>query len=505
MSDDTSVVGKGAEIMLPPQGNPFKKDQSPKASKGAGAPSGDEPADLSPADVAAKFGSPAGSDEEPMDLSPEDIAARFPSTADERNAVPSAAVDTDSARTPVFNKAPRFDLEPTPSSETPAVIPVDAVPLPVTATTATMADSMRAASETAVAPADSMAASMPEPAPVTEAVVSMESAPAMSAPTPSTPAVGFQPYNPFAPAAEPSALSEPTAASVPAVAPVPATPPALPRQGGSAVIAVEVRPDELDQLTKPSGTLDYAKTPVTEDEFILQMLVTDERIDELWERIDKAERVAISDDNSLQDQREENLESLKIARNLLMGGRQNYEDAVRYVVEVESHMFYAKRVWRWSYSYGFLVLFYGLFWIALLASGLRFAAQIVAFQEKIGFLDDATRFGIWFSILAGGLGGVSKSLFSLTSHVSKQDFNRQHMMWYINSPIVGSVLGIFVYFVMQVGVFAINAGGGNVANSGVIVYILAWVVGFQQNVALSLVDQVIKTVIKPDDKEDKGS
>ena len=96
MSEDADLTGRGADILLPPQGNPFK---SPSG--------GDSPADLTPAEVEARIGPPAGQAkaaaagapgaekgvgglEEPADLSPEDIAAMFPSTQDERNAIPDA-------------------------------------------------------------------------------------------------------------------------------------------------------------------------------------------------------------------------------------------------------------------------------------------------------------------------------------------------------------------------------------------------------------------------------
>lgn len=502
MSDESSVAGKGAEIMLPPQGNPFKKDEPPKASKSVGTPAEGVP--------------PAGLEEEPMDLTPEDIAARFPSTQDERNAVPvasgdaAASVETatsgdvatpgvvDSARPPVLNKAPRFDLEPTPSLETFAATPMDAAASPPMAATfeapaePIMVTESMAASETAATPVDSMAA------PISESIPPIESAPTASAPT-----VGFQPYNPFAsapdagapsapalgaPASEPAATREIS----PTVAPV-STPPAPPRQGsGSTAVSVDVdRPDEIDRLTGRGVTLDFVKTPVTEDEFILQMLITDERVDELWDRIEKAEKMAINDENTSPKQRSENLESLKIARNLLLGGKRNYEDATRYVVEVESNLIYGSRVHRWSYSHGILLLVYELVWLVLLVlgivSGPNFAPNFATGGE---LLTREFVLTIMITMLSGGLGGVMKSIYSLTTHIIKRDFDRQHNLWYITSPIVGLGMGFFVVLVLSIGVPTI--GGAAEGRTVYVFYVLAFLVGFQQNVALRLVERAIK-------------
>ena len=68
MSEEFNLTDKGADILLPPQGNPFKS-----------APAGEAAADKAAG---------AGGLEEPIDLSPADIAAMFPSTQDERNDVP---------------------------------------------------------------------------------------------------------------------------------------------------------------------------------------------------------------------------------------------------------------------------------------------------------------------------------------------------------------------------------------------------------------------------------
>ncbi|MEK7786306.1 MAG: hypothetical protein AAB658_12915, partial [Chloroflexota bacterium] len=246
----------------------------------------------------------------------------------------------------------------------------------------------------------------------------------------------------------------------------------------------------------------YALPPVVEDESMVSRLITNERVDQLWRRIEAAEKQAVSDDSSLPHQRTANLENLKAARNLLLGGRKNYEDAQRYVVEVESDLLYANRVRRWSYSYGLLVLFYDLIWLGLLAWGaLSGGAVSERFAIAGTLLTAEFTLTIWVTVLSGGLGGVTKSFFSLATHVSKQDFDRQHMMWYLTSPLMGAVMGVFVVMATQIGIFTLSGGNTSGGSAVYILYVLSWLAGFQQNIALKLVERAIEVVFKPEEEK----
>jgi hypothetical protein len=231
----------------------------------------------------------------------------------------------------------------------------------------------------------------------------------------------------------------------------------------------------------------------------------------LWLRIEAAETQAINDDVSPPAQRTENLENLKAARNLLFGGRENYEDAVRYVAEVESDIHYASNVRHWSYSWGMFVLFYNIAFIGVLVLGYALANRIPAFIAEPGALDVRGALTLWLTVLAGGVGGTSKSLFSLHQHVTKRDFDRQHLMWYYTSPILGVVLGIFVWAFVRLVVVGGGAAVGlastnTTSNSDFVYYLLAWVVGFQQNLVLKLVEKVKDTLLPEDkDKEQSGT
>lgn len=436
MSDNPTIAGKGREILLPPEGNPFDRE--------GGRASSD--------DTARYFGktasSPtvAGFGDEPMDLAPEDIAARFPSEPDERNAIPGAPSEP---QRPMIKEAAKSSFIPQPSADAANASPPAVNPAPP-----------------------------PEPAPVV-------SAPASGA--------EFEPATPF------SRLAAPPTGEV-LVSPGPG----------------EMRPQPLMTNSPPSSRHDQPGPggepraaalpvpPVPEQEAMVSLLVTDQRINDLWTRIEALEKMVVADENSRPSRQTVNLENLKGARNLLLGGRKNFEDAQRYVAEVEASLQMVGRVRRWSYTYGLLVLAYNLLWLVLLAWGYASARWVANFFGSSAVVDAEFGFTIWITVLSGGLGGVSGALYALWVHVAKeQDFDRQHLMWYLTNPLMGCVLGIFVFMVAQVGIVTLSGGGASTGNALFILYILAWVAGFQQNVAYQLVQQAINLILKPKEP-DKG-
>lgn len=506
MSDDSTIIGRGREVLLPPQGNPFTKGGS-----------GEEPKDLSPTEIAARFGgtTPAAlageSANEPTDLQPEDIAALFPSSHDERNAIPRAAAEASSPPAVAdLSPADIAAMFPAPAETTPPPARIDIAAFnpdatigqpktPDISSTTMRADaaSLKADAASTEIPTPNMPFTPTEPFAMPDTADSAfttastpEAAPAAtSAPAEApSPAVGFKPINPFAPAvAKPEASPAPT-----------------PVYGIASPAASDAPDDVSENASRPKTTSgQYPVPPVAEEKDMVEKLITDERVEQLWQRIEAAEKAVVADVNSLPAQRTASLENLKAARNLLLGGRKNFEDSQRYVAEAEADVMYAGRVRRWSYTYGLIVLLYNLLWLGLLVFGYASAERIT--QLFASTLPESYGFAIWVTLLAGGLGGVSKSLFSLASHVSKQDFDRQHLMWYFTSPLIGTVLGIFVYMFAQMGMAGAGAAigletAGLTEKAGFTFYLLAWVVGFQQNLVLELVERV-KKVLLPDEKE----
>ncbi len=548
MSDDSTIIGKGSEILLPKSGNPFKKSTG----------SEDAPRDLTPDEVAARFGKAApeaasSTGDLPADLSPADVAALFPSTQDERNTIP---VGLPEEAAPVYTPPPPPRLvmgqlqsnhvettddalaafDPDASIEdAPLLGKADPPSTPIDIGTFNPDAPVGTDAETGIfMPVDSSMAdstSIKADAPVSESSLPttdysigiVPSVPSASQPITDTlpPTVGINVESP-PPSGAADSASTPAAAApastinidggvvnVDRMQVAPRAAPGEPTLVPDEVLTESTQPAK-DLPTVPSNTL---QLPLKEDAKLLKQLVTDDLVRRLWERIDASERRAIQDDASLPAQRTTNLDNLRTARNIILAGHENYEDALRYVAEVETDLLYAQRVRHWSYTYGIFVLVYDIVWILALAFGYSYTIRITSTYTDV--VPQAVGIAIWVTLLAGGLGGVSKSLFSLYTHVSKGDFDRQFFHWYLVSPIAGAVLGVFVYVTAQMGITGVITAAqmgmaslsgetvaiAPVASGGFIMYGLAWVVGFQQNLVLRLVDRVVKLVFGTEEEK----
>jgi hypothetical protein len=303
---------------------------------------------------------------------------------------------------------------------------------------------------------------------------------------------GFKPTNPFASAdAKPPSGSPSAAEANKAVVNfAPGSSPAHPTVSSPSVAMSRLSVSALSDPLAPGANVIISglpTPPVAEQETMIKFFITDERLDDLWKRIDAVEKRAVGENNLSAGDRRKALDNIRGARNLLLGGKQNYEDALRYVVEVESDMIQATRLKSWSTIYGGLLLLYNIVWLTALGGLLFYSRQVTTTFTGTG-VDQV----LFITILCGGLGGVSGGLRSMWVHIAKdRDFDPQFLMWYIINPILGAVLAIFSYWVVQLGLVAVTGAGTN-GNGVLVFYVLGWLVGFQQNVAYQLVEQAIK-------------
>lgn len=54
----------------------------------------------------------------------------------------------------------------------------------------------------------------------------------------------------------------------------------------------------------------------------------------------------------------------------------------------------------------------------------------------------------------GGIGGTTYSIYGLYKHTAKGDFDRNYIYWYVFRSLLGAVLGLVSYFLIQGGLFA---------------------------------------------------
>lgn len=259
------------------------------------------------------------------------------------------------------------------------------------------------------------------------------------------------------------------------------TPEALPPTEGSPEAAAET-PVEGEQTMErvpippaPPERQPMARSHAVDEAHLRQL---NARIDELYRRIASG---AIPDPGTA----EQALAWLKQAREALLSP-DGYDEAEYYYSLAQTRYAIARRLWRWSYTYGLFVFIWGIAWLGLylwaLTEGRGYSARVVPPGYE----------GIWEPIMWGGLGGVCGIFYSLYWHVAiKRDFDRQYVMWYLVQPLLGSMIGMIIYMIITVGFLTIQ-GTPTPANP-LFMYLLAFIAGFRQRFFLELIDRIVQT------------
>ncbi len=238
--------------------------------------------------------------------------------------------------------------------------------------------------------------------------------------------------------------------------------------------------------------------PLPPSEEMLRELVSPQSLHQLWQQAAMLHEQVKSEISSLSLARQL-LDELQAARNYLMAGPEYYEEAERLLNEVDYRVALARRVRKWSYTTGLKLFYYEVTWALILgvamfavpslidALGQYFVYPLGA-EQDLSWLVVALRSLVW-----GGLGGVTGALYALWRHIARdQDFDKQYTMWYLTNPIMGLALGAFVYLVMQAGLLSMTAGEARSITSAAMVFVMAWIAGFQQNVAYDIVRRILQ-------------
>lgn len=262
-------------------------------------------------------------------------------------------------------------------------------------------------------------------------------------------------------------------------------------------------------------------TALTADEALVGLFVPDDRMMVLWLEIDDLEKRIAAQPGVSEKVAGEFFDRLKTARNLLMHNRDQYEEANREVAQVRYRL---AQIGRSGPSQNArVILVYLLVILVVLVLNFVSSGSIVASVQNglASFAGVRDYFNelMWFTILWGGTGGLTGAMYSLWRHVAaERDYDPQFALWYYTNPIMGVVLGAFVYILVNMVVLLAQGLPGAISTqtapqsttaatteiSPYLMYFFAWVVGFQQNFVFRLVDQVLKQVMPSDkDKEKK--
>ena len=245
---------------------------------------------------------------------------------------------------------------------------------------------------------------------------------------------------------------------------------------------------------------------------MLNLFVTKGRLRALWQRIDRVQKDVRENVPSLALAKKM-ADQVERARNELLSGPQNYEEAERSINGVELQVTAVQRA-QAENKYAVRLLVYELGWgvamVFMYLYGASYFQTIAMSTMSENSLQAFPSIGVDTLIMvksavAGAVGGIVGGLYALWKHVSREmDFSKQFWMWYVTSPVMGLFLGVFVFLVMRVGMITLTIGSTvPEVTSPLAIYALAFIVGFQQNVAYDLMRRVLQ-VFRFSDTENNG-
>lgn len=261
------------------------------------------------------------------------------------------------------------------------------------------------------------------------------------------------------------------------------------QEGGMRAVEPILTDMEFEEIHLPGGDKEIPASiskpglPYIEEKEMLTHFVTPDRLALLWGRIDSAQQDIKMKVPNLSIAREL-IARLEQARNELLAGKENFEEAERTISEVELRIAIVERAKADNWA-AIALFLYELIWAVLFTTFFLITNQTSEITNIILVMSSA----VW-----GGIGGITGAFYALWKHVARDvDFSKQYYLWYITNPIMGLILGAFIYLVMKGSLLSMTTET-NIQDitSPFIVYLLAFVVGYQQNVAWALVRRVVQ-------------
>lgn len=192
------------------------------------------------------------------------------------------------------------------------------------------------------------------------------------------------------------------------------------------------------------------------------------------------------------------LDQINIACDQSLNTREQFEESERILNEIEGRINLQKQVQKWSASIKSWILAYELFFALIFILGLIFLPNAVKnlipswFPElsPSAIPDISTMIN---TMMWGGLGGIISALIGLWAHRAlDQDIHRQWAIWFFANPFMGIVLGALIFLLLRavlLGLFPSTSGRFQLSW---ILYAIAWIAGFKQNVFYDLIEHGLK-------------
>ena len=188
---------------------------------------------------------------------------------------------------------------------------------------------------------------------------------------------------------------------------------------------------------------------------------------------------------------------LKSAREALLAVPAGVAEAESLVMQAQGLLKRREDSRRWGSSYGSLILGYEFLFFLGFVAVLAFEQPLAAWAGSITGVAGTTALRdilpFWDTMIWGGMGGVLGALYSLHWHVTeRQDFDRQFNMWYVVQPIMGAMLGAFIYLLVLSGMLAMNMTAS--VSSTWFPSAVACLFGFRQKFIFELLDKLMEVI-----------
>lgn len=305
------------------------------------------------------------------------------------------------------------------------------------------------------------------------AAMEPEERPAASSPAVAS-AVASSIPNPSQPGAVPAAPAggTPTTATAPAAARVEVTKGAVPAAGAEPVVTP-------------------APAPAIDEQLQARLQSLTKNIDALYQQMTRevgARHETLEDVANL----------LQQARAALLRGSDGFAEAEKLTMQAQGLLRRKEESRRWAAFYGTIILGYEFLFFIAFVLVLAFDRPLAAWVGSLTHVTEALNMRdilpFWDTMIWGGIGGVVGALYSLYWHVAEQqDFDRQYNMWYVVQPIMGAMLGAFIYLIVVSGMLAMSINIQTVSSSW-FPSALACLCGFRQKFILELLDKLVEVI-----------
>jgi hypothetical protein len=291
-----------------------------------------------------------------------------------------------------------------------------------------------------------------------------------------------------APASSPAAASPAPNPSQPGAVPAAPVAGATAAPSSPATARVEVS-KSAEPAAEPVFTAPSAPAMDAQLQARLQSLTKD--IDALYQQMTR-------EVGARSDTLEDVASLLQQARAALLRGPDGFTEAEKLTMQAQGLLRRKEESRRWAATYGTIILGYEFLFFIAFVLVLAFDRPLAVWVGSLTHVTEALNMRdilpFWDTMIWGGIGGVVGALYSLYWHVAEQqDFDRQYNMWYVVQPIMGAMLGAFIYLIVVSGMLAMSINIQNLSSSW-FPSALACLCGFRQKFILELLDKLVEVI-----------